>query len=609
MKKNVHSISDKLEEFGGGELVWNSYISQLTDYVVSQHYYDRNTWRLFVNQFRNHSDSDGRWRGEYWGKSMRSAASIYRMNPNNKLYEILEESVADLLSTQDSDGRIATYPKEKEFFGWDMWCRKYVILGCLYFYDICKDKTLKAKILEALKKHMDYIVERIGEGENQHSIFTTSDDWGGLNSCSILEAVVRLYKYTGKEKYFQFARYIADSGFCKDMNIFDACLYKKKFPYQFVFTKAYEMMSCFQGLLELYTLTGEKDYLRAVVNFTDLVYESEITIIGSAGCSGECFDHAAEKQTVYSDREMQETCVTVTWMNLCFRLLKHTGDVKYASWIERSALNAMNGSVNIKNQIGRRIENFDPRDPKEPYRGKKQIMPFDSYSPLMYGHRGKLIGGFNVMEDERIYGCCASIGGLGLAIEEQFGIMKGQDGIIVNLYENAHLQANYKSCKIDLTIKAKILKNGQVCVCVSSSEPLKIKFRIPEWTKTYAITIDGVMVDDEVKDGYVSIEKKWDGNIVSLTFDNALHVIERGGKKAFEKGPYVLARDEAFGENIRDIVRLEQEIQSRIIDNTSFNSDIALKVKTKDGDISLCDYAHAGKMYDREHTDITVWMD
>ena len=47
---------------------------------------------------------------------------------------------------------------------------------------------------------------------------------------------------------------------------------------------------------------------------------------------------------------MQETCVTVTWMNLFYKLLQMTNDVKYADWMERSALNAMGGAVNTEKQ-------------------------------------------------------------------------------------------------------------------------------------------------------------------------------------------------------------------------------------------------------------------
>lgn len=610
MQNKVKVIGNQTDAFGG-EFVLNSYGSRLIDFLDTKFYYNRETWKLFVNQFRTRSDCDGRWRGEYWGKSMRGAAAVYRCKPDEQLYEVLEESVLDLLSVQAEDGSITSYPQEKEFSDWDMWGRKYVLLGCLYFYDICKSEELKTRILEAMKRHADAVIKVVGEGEGKRSIFDTAElsgSVGGMNSCSILEGIVRLYRYTGEERYLAFAKYLAGSGLCYSVDLVKAALAKDRYPYQFVYNKAYEMMSCFQGLLELYTVTEEPSDLQAAVNFGDMVHESEITVIGCAGCTGELFDHAVERQTLYSEQEMQEACVTVTWMNYCFRLLQLTGDAKYAAWLEKSALNAMNGSVNTEMQLGLRLENMDPRSPLEVYRGKKQVVPFDSYSPLVRGRRGKVMGGFNVMEDEQIYGCCACIGGLGLALEKQFGIMKSADGVIVNLYENASLNSEVDGVAVKLELKADLLKSGTAVLRLSSSERIKVKLRIPDWSQSFSVKKNGGDACGEVRDGYYILDGTWAADEFTIETDADVRMIELNGKKAFMKGPYVLARDEKFGEDIASAVRVEGKPVAVPFENTAFESDAAFKVKTLDGEISLCDYAHAGKRYDEEHTDITVWM-
>ena len=45
---------------------------------------------------------------------------------------------------------------------------------------------------------------------------------------------------------------------------------------------------------------------------------------------------------------MQETCVTVTWIKLCYQLLRITGDSVYADEIEKSVYNALYGAVNTE---------------------------------------------------------------------------------------------------------------------------------------------------------------------------------------------------------------------------------------------------------------------
>lgn len=110
------------------------------------------------------------------------------------------------------------------------------------------------------------------------------------------------------------------------------------------------MMSCFEGLLEYYKVTGEKKYLAAVENFVDMVVKTDYTIIGCSGCTHELFDNSTEKQTEETDGVMQETCVTVTFMKLAAKLFLLTGKAKYAEIIERSGLNALFGAVNDENQ-------------------------------------------------------------------------------------------------------------------------------------------------------------------------------------------------------------------------------------------------------------------
>ena len=52
--------------------------------------------------------------------------------------------------------------------------------------------------------------------------------------------------------------------------------------------KAYEMMSCYEGLLELYRLTGKTEYRTAVTKVWENIRNTEINVAGS-GASVECW--------------------------------------------------------------------------------------------------------------------------------------------------------------------------------------------------------------------------------------------------------------------------------------------------------------------------------
>jgi hypothetical protein len=103
------------------------------------------------------------------------------------------------------------------------------------------------------------------------------------------------------------------------------------------------MMSCYDGLLVLYKVTGEQDYLKAVELTANDIIKSEINLTGS-GSSFECWYKGNSFQTEPAYHTM-ETCVTFTWMKLCFNLLRTTGNPLYADQIEKSAYNALMASM------------------------------------------------------------------------------------------------------------------------------------------------------------------------------------------------------------------------------------------------------------------------
>ena len=185
-----------------GSLHFTGMFDRAIRFVQERQLKDPAVWKRLAEPFRsgNADDANLAWRGEYWGKLMRGASLTYYYTQDPDLYEILEDSVRDLLSVQDGEGRFSTYSISREFQGWDIWC---------------------GEILEALKRHADYIVARIGPpSAGKRSITQTSKAWGGMNSSSILEPFVRLYTLTGAQRYLDFARYIIENGGVEGFDLF-----------------------------------------------------------------------------------------------------------------------------------------------------------------------------------------------------------------------------------------------------------------------------------------------------------------------------------------------------------------------------------------------------
>ena len=484
-----------------GESKLQGYGGKLIDFTIEKQLLDAEKWTLFVEQFRVRWDgNNGGWRGEYWGKMMRGAALTYRATKNEKLYSVMVDTINDLLTTQDELGRISAYAVDREFRCWDIWARKYVMLGMCYFLDICKSKTLARKIINAMKRHANYIVKHIGDGKKQKTIFQTSGIWGSTNSCSILEPFVKLHVLTGEKKYLDFATYLVNTGFNEEFNLIETCLNKTLYPYQFPTTKAYEMMSCFEGLIEYYKVTGNPDHLQAVENFVELLAESDYTIIGCSGCYHELLDNSSKTQTEPAvETVMQETCVTVTFLKLCAKLLSLTGKAKYADYVEKSGLNALYGAVNNEEQqmtrTGARTWDSDGTmhlvTLLEPF-------PFDSYSPLFHDERGKRVGGCQIMQDGKSYGCCVCIGSAGTAIMGLFAVMKNADGVYVNLYNDCRFKTEDLFSRISNAKKIALHPLKMTAVCANGKIKKALAFnevsllRQSRQAADIRISVDGI---------------------------------------------------------------------------------------------------------------------
>ena len=606
-------ITDVLFEAEVGSWNYTGEYDRAARFVEEHQVMNPALWTTFVEQFRVQLDAeDGGWRGEYYGKMMRGACWIYKYTKNEKLYRTLDATVRYLLSCQEENGRISSYKQDGEFGYWDMWCRKYVMLGSQYFYEICKDEEFKAEIITKLNRHLDYIIDHIGEGEGQIDILDSTTHnpwtWGALNSSSILEPVVRQYWLTGEKKYLDFASYIVKRGGSKWGNIYKLAIEGKKAPYEYPVTKAYEATSFFEGVLEYYRATGDEDAKAAYINFMAKVVETDLTVIGCSGCTHELFDHSSLVQTEVNDEVKQETCVTVTLMKAFYQALCLTGEAKYAEAMERSGYNAMLGAVNFNKLYSAPNDKGSLSDREfvatAPFVRLIEGFTFDSYSPLYKDKRARRIGGFKVMPGGTSYGCCACIGASGIAVMPISSVMLSKNGLTVNHYMNGTFTAG----GVTLDMETKYPYGEKISIKVHTGAPVSfaLSLRIPSETVGRA-TVDGKAAKvNEL--GYAVIEREWcEGDTVELVIPRDLKTMRLNGKVAVSYGPIMLALDER-----------NQDIDVKVTDKitkiepmvTNFASREAYKVTfSNKTTVNMVDYASAGAEWNKPDCRVTVWID
>ncbi|MBQ7373744.1 MAG: glycoside hydrolase family 127 protein [Clostridia bacterium] len=578
------------------EIKTNGLMDNAVNFVLKNQLKNRVSWQKTVEVFATREDSlDEFWRGEFFGKQMRGAALICEYTKDEELYGILTDTVVDLLSKQDELGRIATYTVEKEFHGWDMWSRKYVLVGMLYYLRICKDEALKQRIIDACKRHLDYILSKVGNGEGKVNITQTSSWWGCVNSCTILEPTLEIYKLTGEKRYFDFAEYIISTGGCSDCNLIELALNSDLYPYQYPVTKAYEMMSFYEGLLAYYEITGEKKYFNAVARFMDLVEKSDVTIIGCSGCTHELFDNSALMQTEYHENIMQETCVTVTWMRVNRRLFDLTGEAKYMNRFEISGYNALYGSLNT--EMNKQMSMFT-----------KEFVDagaFDSYSPLYMNTRGRGLGGYCSFASGGYNGCCLAIGACGIALMPLSAVTQSGDKVYLNLLFDGKVAVKDKSGKtVWLKVETNYPASGNAKITVLDDCALTLSVRNPKWSEK-------TVVNGEVVNGdYYVVDKSFSaGETLEISMQMAVKTHWLNGKVAFTYGPLTLATDEHKSQrDLKKPVALAKDFECEK-QNAEDGEIVRFECLLEDGDkLVLADYQSCGKKWLSDKPLMTVWF-
>ena len=551
-----------------------------------------------VEPFRNRTE-DRCWQSEFWGKWFTSAVSAYRYRPEPQLKLKLDQAVAGLLATQSANGYIGNYIENKQLEQWDIWGRKYCMLGLLAYYDLTKDKNT----LLAIQKLADHLIKELSD---KKVLIVKKGNHHGMAATSILEPICLLYSRTGDQRYLDFANEIVRQWETSDgpqLISKSGVDVAKRFPKpQNWFgaeqgQKAYEMMSCYEGLLELYRLTGKPEYREAVEKTWQNILDTEINIAGS-GSGVECWFGGKRLQTMHIDH-YQETCVTATWIKLSQQLLRLTGESKYADAIEQSYYNALLGAMYN-----------DGSD-------------WAKYSPLagQRQHGGEQCGmGLN---------CCVASGPRGLFTLPLTAVMGEKDGVSINFFVDGSYHLITPGGKpVEVIQQTDYPGTGVISIKldIKKEEQLKVRIRIPLWSLHTILTINGQPFDNVVAGKYAEIARVWkSGDVISLTVDMRGRIVQIGDLPqniAIVRGPIVLTRDARLGtphvdETIKPLTDKDGFVNLQAAGTKqdgiwmkykgSFMVESHQEGENKPVEITFCDYSSAGNTID-ENSWFRVWL-
>ena len=475
-----------------------------------------------TDAFRNCEDEKGLiglWQGEFWGKWVLSATRVCQYTGDDDLKNFLHKSALELIGFQRENGYIGTYQDSKHFYckdpeeairqgwpgdwNWNIWCRKYTLWALLECYLLTDDN----KILNSCIKIADNLLEELAESGKR---LRETGAFKGFPSCSILKPMLLLYRITQEEKYLALCLdFVKD---WEDSDLIPAlianCLSKKPFSQWYDFNlrwaKAYEMMSCFDGLLELYRVTANETYLKTCECFYEIAIENELNALYSVAFNDEFRD------AKFNINAITEPCDVIHWMRLCHELFSLTGDAKYMDSFELAFYNPFLASSYKDGRWGARGA-----------RGHGRHLAAEGQAGLEHNH------------------CCVNNMPRGYMNMAETIAMTSKDAIYINLYSEAEIALeNGTSIRIDGNYLADSRAN--IVVEFKDTPLCDIKLRIPAWSKTSTIMADGKTYNP--KNGYFTLSPRNSRTEITVQFDNTLTIIPLSAHKELPDDPWKLRR-------------------------------------------------------------------
>jgi DUF1680 family protein len=536
---------------------------------------------ILLSGFR-HRPGSQTWIGEHVGKFLFSASKTYTYTHDARIKHLMDDMVQKYIVCQLPDGYFGTYLEKDRWTEWDVWAHKYAIIGLLNYYSI----TGYQPALVTATKAADLVCNTFGEGKRDLML---AGDHVGLAPGSILEPMIDLYRYTGNQKYLDFARYILRAFEQPTGPKLVTQLEKYNDVTKVGDAKAYEMLSCFLGILKYYKLTGETKYLTLLQNAWMDIAQNRLYITGTAS------DHEVFKQTgvfkAENEDNMGEGCVTVTWVQFNLQMLQITGDVKYAAELERSVYNHLLAAENPQTGC---VSYYTALQGAKPYRCDQgfscclsSIPRGISLIPEMLG--GNISGNFTVLFYEN---------------GEANTKITAMDGSSVDL-------------KVTSTTNFPIAGKVDFIVDPSTEKEFSINFRVPEWSTDFMVKI-GTESYSKVVGGIISVSRKWKkGDKAKVTFGMPLQILSGGisypNQVAFKKGPQIFAIDQGLNSQITS---LNEVIYTKNIDleasNTTLPADwdwkqaykLNVKINNVSQNVILVPFSEAGQ----KGTNIAVWV-
>ena len=512
-----------------------------------------------IRNFENAAKGEGEHSGIFFDdsdvyKALEGMAYSLINNPDPELEKKADEWIDKFAAAQQPDGYINTFYTltglDKRWTNMDkheMYCAGHMIEAGVAYYQA----TGKRKLLDVCIRMTDHMMSQFGPGKRH---------WVPGHE-EIELALVKLYQTTQEQKYLDFAYWLLEErghghGTMGDEGKWDPVYYQDIVPVRRltdISGHAVRCMYLYCGMADVAALKNDTGYIAAIDRLWDDVVHRNMYITGGIGSSrdneGFTEDYDLPNLDAYC-----ETCASVGMVLWNQRMNQLTGDSKYIDILERSLYNGALAGISLG---GDRFFYVNPLESKGDH------------------HRQEWYG----------CACCPSQLSRFLPSIGNYIYASSDDALGVNLYIGNTGQIRIGETDILLTQETDYPWDGSVKLTISTSQPLEkeIRLRIPNWCKTYDLSINGKRINVSEKKGYAVIKDWKSQDVIALDMDMPVeivaadpHVKENFGKRAIQRGPLVYCMEEIDNPEYFDQIQLSPSTTFQ----TAFVSDILNGIKT-----------------------------
>lgn len=565
MGNNLRDDVLPLRDINIEDTFWSRYIKLVHEVVIPYQWEvlnDRVADAEPSHAIKNFRIAAGLEKGDFHGfvfqdtdlaKWIEAAAYKLETNPDAGLEKLVDEMVELIEKAQQADGYINTFFTVKEPEGrWsnltechELYTAGHMIEAAVAYYRA----TGKRRFLDTMCRFADLIATVFG---------TEPGKIRGYDGHQEIElALVKLYEATGEDKYLRLSKYFIDER-GQSPNFFDIEQskpdYKKHFPGEVSigavrsYNQAHKPVReqdtaeghavravyMLTAMADLAALTRDKELFKACKRLWNNIIQKRMYITGGIGsvADGEAFsfDYDLPNDTMYT-----ETCASIGLIFFAERMLKADPKGCYADIMERALYNNVLAGMSLD---GRSFFYVNPLE----------VWPEASDKSVNKKHvkavRQKWFG----------CACCPPnvarlLGSLG-----QYIYTVNTDSLYVHLFIGGEAKVDIAGTKIKIRQTTNYPWDGKILLEVMPEEETEfdVSLRIPGWSDSYNISVNGVNYPVQAEGGYARLKRIWkQGDRVELNLDIQAKLMQsnplvrsNAGKVAIQRGPLVYCLEE-----------------------------------------------------------------